>query len=434
MSNGNRSGVSRDLLVRGIAAAKVGEAKEARFYLEWYLNFEPPIKERVDAYYYLAKISETAEQKRHYIELMIALDPIDARARRELVILNGELTEEEIVNPDQLPAISEKQQPGRGDRFTCPSCGGRMVFAPDGQTLTCEYCEVNARLEQQQSGVQDADFFLALATTKGHLAAQNTRVVFCEGCGVQFIVPPKEMTWTCPYCESNYVQSRSADRELTQPSAILPFEVSKRTALQRFNLWRKNQTLTDQGRLDSLQGMYLPMWTFDIGGFLSWWVEIYKHRDWEDEQGDKGVYYDDLRIPATRKYHTLLPELLAGYNFNQLVPFKNDYLVSWMAESYEITAGDAALLAREAALKQERGKVEALQQYRYKNLRLNTARMTVEQYKLVLVPVWVIHFSLAEQHLVLLMNGQSGVVVWDSKQLPGEEKDGLFSRFMDWLD
>lgn len=29
---------SRDLLVRGIAAAKCGDVKEARFFLEWYLS------------------------------------------------------------------------------------------------------------------------------------------------------------------------------------------------------------------------------------------------------------------------------------------------------------------------------------------------------------------------------------------------------------
>jgi Tfp pilus assembly protein PilF len=40
---------ARDLLVRGIAAAKAGERDEARHYLEWALRQEPSSDEQIEA-------------------------------------------------------------------------------------------------------------------------------------------------------------------------------------------------------------------------------------------------------------------------------------------------------------------------------------------------------------------------------------------------
>jgi len=432
VNNHPRSGISRDLLVRGIAAAKNKDIQEAKFYLEWYLNFDPPEKERIDAYFYLALIHD-GEEKRQFLENILALDPVDARARRELAILNGTLKVEQVIDPDRLPQESAKQQNVNGDRFICQTCGGRMSFAPDGQTLTCEFCEVQEAKARKEAGVEDSDFFIALATAKGHSAPQNTKLVVCEGCGARFIVPPKDLSWTCPYCESNYVEANLEEQDLVQPTAVIPFQISSKKLVPLLKEWQKEKAKSS-GRFELVKGIYLPLWTFDIGGFVSWTVDLYMGGDWVSHRDEKSVFYDDLQIPATRKYAALLPRLFAGFNLRKLVPFETRYLASWMAESYDIIAGNAALLAREEALKRERSLIQALQLYRYNHLNISTARMTVDQYKLVLLPVWVVHYLLNEQHLILLVNGQTGEIIQSAKTEIEKEEDGLLSRFLDWLD
>ena len=49
---------ARDLLVRGIAAAKAGERAEARHYLEWALRQQPSSDEQLEAWLWLSDVSE----------------------------------------------------------------------------------------------------------------------------------------------------------------------------------------------------------------------------------------------------------------------------------------------------------------------------------------------------------------------------------------
>ena len=426
---GRKSYAPRALLVHGVAAAKAGEHQEAIRYLERYLSFDPPQEEKVDAYYYLSIAVEDPKEKRQHLESALAIDPVDGRARRALAILDGKLEADEIVNPDKMPAPESDKTAAAGDRFTCPSCGGRMSFTPDGQSLTCDYCEAKSGQNKEKGSFEDDDFFLALATAKGHSAAQQTKVVVCEGCGVEFMASPKTLTWTCPYCESSYVEAKVKDSDLVQPTAIIPFAVSKEVVAERFKLWRREQNLVNEGRVTMVHGIYLPMWTFDIGGFVNWSISLYESRTWlwVTEKDEKTVHYDDLRVPATREFPELLPSLFDSYDYAGLVPYQGDYLVSWMAESYDIVAGDAALRAREMALAQEHKIVQATQLRRNKDLRLFSSRMTVEQYKLVLLPVWVIHYELEDTKIVLLVNGQNAQFIYDKKLLrKGKNKDGGF--------
>ncbi|MBI3537156.1 MAG: hypothetical protein HY070_06335, partial [Chloroflexi bacterium] len=76
---------TRDLLIRGIAAAKAKFIHEARFYLEWLLRDESASREeQMEAYRYLAEISDDAKQKRDYLEQILAANPSDPDARRAL--------------------------------------------------------------------------------------------------------------------------------------------------------------------------------------------------------------------------------------------------------------------------------------------------------------------------------------------------------------
>ncbi len=201
---------SRDLLVRGIAAAKAGEAKEARFFLEWYLSQDPPIYDRNNALYYLFLVTSETAARRKLLETMLDNDPVEGRARRELAILNGDLKTEDLVDPDRLPG----QQAGHvnnfsAHRFICPQCGGRMTFTPDGQGLICESCDVRGQRESANFARSDENFMIALATAKGHSNSVNTQVVRCQGCAVEFIIPPASSPGSALFVNPTIKSSRS---------------------------------------------------------------------------------------------------------------------------------------------------------------------------------------------------------------------------------
>lgn len=187
------SASARDLLVRGIAAAKAREIEEARFYLEWVLRTDANRQQQIEAWWWLSEISEDPAEKRDCLENVLANEPGHAQARRSLAILDGRLDPDEVIDPNRLPDAStaaETPQPTRTRQFTCPRCGGQMSYSPDGQSLICAGCHHQMSLtEALEAGdtVEEQDFAVALATAKGHTRAMTIHSFQCQGCGASFV-------------------------------------------------------------------------------------------------------------------------------------------------------------------------------------------------------------------------------------------------------
>jgi predicted RNA-binding Zn-ribbon protein involved in translation (DUF1610 family) len=423
---------SRDLLVHGIASAKVGEKQLAYRYLERYLYQDPPVKEQIDAMYYLSLVSPTEAEQKDWIEKILAMDPTEGRARRQMAILNGELEEEKIIDPDRLPRQSANQiSVGKLERFICPQCGGRMTFAPDGLSLLCENCESKSLRKKSNKSIEEENFLIALATGQGHSRSVNTLISLCAGCGAEFIIPPQQLSWQCPFCESNYAVVQKEEREILLPGAIIPFQLTEPRAYQHLINWWGNSQTPEEGKFEALQGIYLPLWTFDIGGFIDWQLEEMENRQWYPQSSTKAIFYDDVRVAATRKCPRLMNDLINSFDFISLVSFDNQYLVNWMAESYDRPAGDAAISARKVVLEAERQYLLDVNVKPIRNLQLNTRRITVEQYKLVLVPVWSAMLVLGAERFPVMINGQNAKLFSTFQE---EEKGGWLSKMLRWRD
>jgi len=419
---------SRDLLVRGIAAAKSGDVKEARFFLDWYLSQNPPLNERNDALFYLFKIADDKNEKRRLIESILEIDPLDVRARRELAILKGDLNQEDVVDPDRLQVqkpVTVKNKPG--ERFVCPKCGGRMTFTPDGQSLICEQCEAQATRLIKKSGVQDENFIIALATAKGHSLAVNTQILVCQGCSAEFIVPPRQLSWQCPFCESSYSIEHVEERQIITPNSLIPFFVSQKEASGIIQSLMEEFEPEEHPSLRALQGIYLPVWTFDVGGEISWQVEVKENKKWVLKKDIKSLFLDDICVSATNIWSDWINELLASYDLKQLVPFETSYLSNWVARTYDIQAGDAALDARELALKHEKQLIRDYSMLPIRGESFNSTRMTVEQYKLILIPVWSGILQVGQRQIQALINGQNGKLITPSGN--GKGISGWISKF-----
>ncbi len=427
------SDATRDLLVRGVAAFKARDFGEARHYLEWLLRLEPPTDQRLDALVYLAEISCDPAEQHSLLEDALALNPADPRARRQLAILDGKLNPEQVVDPNKLipPTAPLRAVETAARRFTCPACGGRMVFTPDGQSLVCESC---ARREHSAAGVglhpgpddglpaspgvPEEDFTVVMATARGHLTPTRQHVFACQGCGTSFLLQPQQLSLTCPYCESVYVIEEAQSRELVTPGGVIPFHVDEGRALQIVQNWLRTFPSSSPLLTDPGHGLYLPAWAFDLGGQVTWRCQVKARRDlwsgretWETRQDVELVYFGDLLIPASRRLPEACRPGLAQYNLKELVPYNERYLADWPAETYQVTVGDASLEARMCAFQKEQERVKArlmLQQVR--DLTFSSLGIIVESFKLVLLPAWLSYYTLDGQRYDVMVNGQTGQV------------------------
>ena len=426
----------RGMLVRGVAAAKTGQARdkaEARFYLEWVLrSSDAESDQKTTAWLWLSEVEDNPQKKRDCLENVLAFDPANGPARRGLAILDGRLKTEDIIDPNKpiAPVTPDvAPSPAGVRRYACPKCGGRMSYDATRHSLTCEYCG-NHLFEyqalQQGALITEQDFTATLPTAKAYRWELPTeRVLKCEACGATFALPRRQVSGTCPFCGSNHVVIATTD-ELIQPEAVVPFQFDADAAVKLIRAWLDQQKyrpddLDERAAIAKPRGVYLPVWTFDLGGTMNWRVLIGeqhgKQTVWVPRSEVYLVYHDDLLIAATHSLSQDLLNDLLDYDTKALVPYSTDLLADYAAEIYQIPLSAASLVARQRALKIGQAHVQdiTLAGENYKDFFMNTGGMIIESYKLVLLPVWMSMYHYKKENYAVAVNGQSGVV---SGQIP----------------
>jgi hypothetical protein len=438
----------KELLRSGIIEAKAGNRESARRYLDRAVYISNDHDVLAEAWFWMSEVLDDKAEKRKALENCLAHDLRHARARRSLAVLEGKLRADEIINPDRLPLAPEGLRSASAERFMCPKCGGRMSFAPDGQSLLCEYCSRNQRFSLAQPGTaNEKDFLIAMATARGHGKPLDQQVFHCEGCGCEFILPPNQISSTCVYCGSPHVVNWEAEEQLLAPDGIIPHAFDQKRAIKILIEWVDSNRIKPEKQMDLPRGVYLPLWTFDLGGGIDYVGETVAagEIDFNNRQQNKvrvsdcyPVQVNDLPIPASRKLSAVFLRLIPTFELKGVKPYDPRYLANWPAEVYDIPMAEASLDARSQGY--------SLYKHDLPNLlapmdllSTSSAKLTVESFRLNLLPVWVTELSFGgRQHLVLI-NGQHAVVESDlpvksNKSKRSDEAGGLMEFLADILD
>jgi hypothetical protein len=433
----------KDLLKTGIIEAKAGHRESARRYLDRAVYMSRDHDVMAEAWYWLSQVVDDAGEKRRAVENCLAHDLQHARARRMLAILDGKLREDEIIDPNHLPPAPEGLRAADADRFMCPKCGGRMAFAPDGQSLVCDYCTRTHAMGFAGRPAVEKDFVTAMATVRGHGKPLDEQVFHCEGCGSEFLLPPSQISANCIYCDSPHVVNWEDTKDLLAPDGVLPHRFDQERAARFLIEWVEKNNIKPGKKVERPRGLYLPVWTFDVGGMIDYTAETYENNDegnvitliGSSQQGpvkkrvtdSYPVLVDDLLIPASRKLSAAFVELIPTFELKSVKPYDPRYLADWPAEVYDIPMAEASLDARGQAYTKYKKELP----YNLSPMRLvhsSSAKMAIDSFKLVLLPVWMTELPFDGREHLVLINGANGVAASD---LPDKKanKGGL----MDWL-
>jgi hypothetical protein len=427
----------KELLRSGIIDAKTGNKESARRYLDRAVYISNDHDVLAEAWFWMSEVLEDKLEKRQALENCLANDLRHARARRSLAILDGTLKADEIINPDKLPSVPESLHAANAERFMCPKCGGRMGFAPDGQSLTCEYCSRNQKFSVAQPGsANEKDFLIAMATARGHGKPLDQQVFHCEGCGCEFILPPDQISSTCVYCGSPYVINWESEEQLLAPDGIIPHAFDQNRASQILIDWVQLNQIRLEKQVDLPRGVYLPLWTFDLGGMIDYVGETVD--DSQIQFNSKmpktirvtdsyPVQVNDIPIPASRKLSAVFLKLIPTFELRGVKPYDRRYLANWPAEVYDIPMAEASLDARSQGYSRYKRDLPNLLTPT-QIISTSSAKMTVDSFRLSLLPVWMTELAFGGREHLLLINGQNGKVASD---LPEKKKES--SGLMEWL-
>ena len=423
---------TRDLFVRGVAAAKAGETAEARHYFEWLLRLDPPVQEKIDSYFWLSEMEPNPDKALAYVKEILLLDASEPRARRKLALANGTLNPEQIIDANRFSQSATSVQEGSASRFVCSNCSGKLTYHPEVQSLVCDSCQVvthqKTSLPRQGQDLPEDSFIATLATAKGHVQPITTRVINCQGCGATFLVSPGVISRECPYCFSTYVLDFKDEEHVILPNGIVPFQIPLKQAHKAFTDWLENHLDMDHvGLLLPMVGMYVPVWTFDILGNITWTASDDDYQQEQKLKGEKQVYYDDYLMPGIIKIPSALDAALRGFDLKNLVPFDESYIVDWPAEIFKIPLADASLRVRAEILAKERGMIERSLNQRVRNMALNSTKMYIDAFRLVLLPVWMSEYQIKHTGYKVSINGQNGCVYGG---LPNSARKSWISEFL----
>jgi hypothetical protein len=434
---------SRELLKTGIIEAKAGNRDSARRYLDRALYAAGDHEVIAEGWFWMSQVTDDPAEMRKALENCLAHSLNHAPARRALAILDGKLKAGEVVNPDRLPPAPAGLRQADAERFMCPKCGGRMAFAPDGAALVCEYCTRSQALGLSGGPAGEKDFIIAMATTRGHGRPLNEQVFHCRGCGSEFILPPKMISAACVYCDSPHVVSLEKTRDLLAPDGILPHAFDQKRAVNILVDWVEKNRIQPEKQVERPRGLYLPLWTFDVGGAIDYTGEaIEVEEDLLSSRRQPAlmrisdqfpVLVDDLPIPASRKPSAPFIRLIPTFDLQAVKPYDPRYLADWPAEVYDIPLADASLDARSQAYARFKHDLPAL----VNPLRIvhtSSANLAIESFKLILLPVWMTEIPFKGRVRLVLINGQTGAVEGDLSEVSKSKKsDRSRGGLADWL-
>jgi uncharacterized Zn finger protein (UPF0148 family) len=427
-----------DLLAQGIAAARAKQRQDARRRLQAVTTHaDATPAQQIQAWLWLSGVHETPEQRRACLEAVLRLDPQHAVARKGLARLGAE---EAAPDAETSPETAPPATALKARRMVCPQCGGNL--RSDGGRVRCAYCGYQSTLlEAMKRGVvrdatvDEQDFAITLATGAGHTRPQGMRALACETCRAEFVLGPGVLSLTCPYCGSSYVAKTGDERSLIAPEGVVPFAVDRDAAGRAFRAWLDEHKLPRDVESGGVFGLYLPVWTFDVGGILRWRRQV-SRRDWmemdepgikislgqgmrlevdstpaEDvETGELPIDFDDLLVAASHTLPKDLMSILQDYDLSGVVPYRPSYLADQPAEIYDVPVSDASLVAREQALRASQRRLAAKLSLFGRNLQLDSSRMMIYAYKLILLPLWVTRYRMEDVYYRGVINGQTGTV------------------------
>jgi hypothetical protein len=371
-------------------------------------------------------------EKRKALENCLSHDLHHSRARRSLAILDGKLKADEMVNPDRLPAAPD----GCAARMPTASCAPSAADAWPSRPTAVHSSVIIARASMRLAGSEERrrkGFHRCDGNHEGTWQTLQEQAFHCNGCGAEFILPPRQISANCAYCDSPHVVSLEHSKDLLAPDAIIPHAFDQKRAVQLLVDWVEKEGITPEKQVDPPRGLYLPLWTFDIGGTLDYTGEVveYEEQTFSSKRQRKvvrindkyPVLVDDLPLPASRKLSAVFSKLIPTFDLKSLQPYDARFLASWPAEIYDVPMADASLDARSQAYRQLKRDLPA-RLGGVNIVHISSAGIMVSSFKLNLLPVWMTEIPFDGREHLLLINGQSGIVASD---LP--ESLGLLSGF-----
>lgn len=396
----------------------------------------------VDCYYWLALLSTDPQEKRDYLTKVIAHMPKHGDAMRELMLLDGKLTQAQADALKNPYLDAEKRQAGGAVNVTsknvrCPNCGSYRMTTDDATGLPyCDSCGYIGEKSANTAG--DSSLFSALLKRRSQTVVWQVgeRLLLCNSCGADRTIPSDKLSDYCPYCGSKHVVVHDALGSFSQPDSLIPFSITRQqageriksqlnTRLARMRRWVDNNTVERA----TLEGHFLPYWVFDATVEVRRTVvytevemdeqgNYHRQRSQRYETEEFADFADDVLVCAVKSPQKSLTDKLGKYDIQQAIAYQPELITKNPAQIYSIDFDRASLEARTIVnrlMREKHGEIWS----GFGQVQSISTSATDMQFQLMLMPVWIATLYEEDGDIrSALVNGQTGAVVFGKSQKP----------------
>jgi hypothetical protein len=183
----------------------------------------------------------------------------------------------------------------------------------------------------------------------------------CKNCGARPVLPRTTVATTCPYCHSSVVLDADS-LGTVKPDSVIPFEVPVENAQSSILAWRKKRYFAPNSfrkklDIDSVHGVYMPIWTFDFYTTTKYSGTLGKRKtrivrrngktytetytDWFPVAGSQKNIFDDIKVRANSTVSDKTFRSLEPFPQPKYVVYNDAYLLGFTADNYTVEPSDA---------------------------------------------------------------------------------------------
>ncbi|MDD7026875.1 MAG: hypothetical protein PUI46_07295 [Lachnospiraceae bacterium] len=334
--------------------------------------------------------------------------------------------------------------------YKCPCCGGAIAFDSTLQKMKCPFCDTEFEMEAlaaydselQQEQADDMTWETSAGTQWQDGETDGFKTYVCKSCGGEIVGDENTAATSCPFCGNPVVMMGQFAGAL-KPDYVIPFKLDKKAAKAALNRHYQGKRLLpkvfkDQNHIDEIKGIYVPFWLFDADAKASIRYKGTRVRAWSDSDYDytETSYYSIVRggdvgfervpVDGSTKMADDLMESIEPFDFSGAVDFQTAYLAGYLADKYDVDAGQSIERANQRIKKSTEDTFAAtVKGYttvmpEFTNIRLQNGKA-----KYALYPVWLLNTTWQGHNYTFAMNGQTGKFVGDMPMDKG--------AFMRWL-
>ena len=335
-------------------------------------------------------------------------------------------------------------------KLTCPACKAELNCEGISGEATCPGCGAEFQMEdlrtyaaqmaEKQEDNMNWDTEAGGRWQEGE--ADGLRIYGCKQCGGEIVADETTGATHCPYC-GNPVVLTGHFAGLLKPDLVIPFKVDKKAAIDVLQNHYKGKRLLpkvfkDQNHIEEVKGLYVPVWLFDTDADANVEYEATRVHRWSDSDYEYtetrhyavirggGIGFENVPVDGSKKMDDTLMESIEPFDISDAVPFQTSYLPGYMADKYDVDAGESIERANERIKKSTEDAFRStVMGYTTVTAVDSNIRLQNGKARYALYPVWILSTDWNGQKFTFAINGQTGKIAGD---LPMDK--GAFWKYL----